>query len=142
MKVTELTAWVVRVPLKKRIKHASHERTETDNVLVRVRLNDDSVGWGEGVPREYVTGESADSALDLLKTTDLKAQLGECRDYVEALRLIERFQPAVVSGDAEHSLKVGSIRPRAHQVARLSATVRLTLPESDNPFYVAKYFKT
>ncbi|HKB06276.1 MAG TPA: enolase C-terminal domain-like protein [Gemmataceae bacterium] len=100
MKVAELTAYVVRIPLKKRIKHASHARTETDNVLVRVRLTDGSVGWGEGVPREYVTGESADSAIDLLKTTDLKAQLGECRDYIEALRVIERFKPAVVPGDA------------------------------------------
>jgi L-Ala-D/L-Glu epimerase / N-acetyl-D-glutamate racemase len=100
MKVSELTAYVVRIPLKKRIKHASHARTETDNVLVRARLTDGSVGWGEGVPREYVTGESADSALDLLKKTDLKDQFGESRDYIEALRLIERFKPAAVPGDA------------------------------------------
>ena len=32
MKVTELTARVVRIPLKKAIKHASHSRTETENV--------------------------------------------------------------------------------------------------------------
>ena len=99
MKVTELTAFVVRIPLKKRIKHASHARTDTDNVLVRVRLNDGSVGWGEGVPREYVTGESADSALDLLKGSDLKGQLDECRDFLGALRIIERFKPAAVAGD-------------------------------------------
>lgn len=100
MKVTELTAHVVRVPLKKRIKHASHARTETDNVLVRARLTDGSVGWGEGVPREYVTGESADSALDLLKTSDLEAQLDECRDYIGALRIIERLKMNPVPGDA------------------------------------------
>jgi muconate cycloisomerase len=99
MKVTELTAYVVRVPLKKRIKHASHARTETDNVLVRLRLNDNSIGWGEGVPREYVTGESADSALDLLKKSDLKSQLGECRDFAGALRIVEAFRPAAVPGD-------------------------------------------
>jgi L-Ala-D/L-Glu epimerase len=100
MKVTELTAYAVRIPLKKRIKHASHSRTETDNVLVRARLNDGSVGWGEGVPREYVTGESPGSALDLLKASDLKGQLGECRDYLGALRIIEAFKPAAVPGDA------------------------------------------
>lgn len=100
MKVTELTAWVVRVPLRKQIKHASHARTDTDNVLVRARLNDGSVGWGEGVPREYVTGESADRALDLLKASDLKSQLGECRDYLGALRIVEGFKPAAVPGDS------------------------------------------
>ena len=100
MKVSELTVYVVRVPLKKRIKHASHARSETDNVLVRVRLNDNSVGWGEGVPREYVTGESADSALDLLKRSELNSQLGDCRDFHGALRIIEAFKPASVPGDA------------------------------------------
>jgi len=99
MRVTELTAYVVRVPLKKRIRHASHTRTETDNVLVRARLDDGSVGWGEGVPREYVTGESADSALDLLKRSDLKSQLGECRDFLGALRVVEALKPAAVPGD-------------------------------------------
>ena len=100
MKVAELSAHVVRIPLKKRIKHASHSRTETDNVLVRVRLNDGSVGWGEGVPREYVTGESADSALDLLKSSDLKGQLTDCRDFPSALAVVEAFKPAAVPGDA------------------------------------------
>ncbi len=99
MHVSELTAYVVRIPLKKRIKHASHTRTETDNVLVRVRLNDGSVGWGEGVPREYVTGESADSAFDLLKSTDWKTQLTDCRDFAGALRIVEAFKPSAVPGD-------------------------------------------
>ncbi len=68
MKVAELTAFVVRIPLRKAIKHASHTRTETDNVIVRCTLDDGTVGYGEGVPRDYVTGETADkSALDLLK---------------------------------------------------------------------------
>jgi muconate cycloisomerase len=99
MHVSELTAFVVRIPLKKQIKHASHTRTETDNVIVRVRLNDKSVGWGEGVPREYVTGESADTAIDLLKSSDLKSQLGECRDYAGALRIVEAMKPVAVPGD-------------------------------------------
>jgi muconate cycloisomerase len=99
MHVSELTAYVVRIPLKRKVKHASHTRTETDNVVVRVKLNDGSVGWGEGVPREYVTGESAESALDLLKSSDLKAQLGDCRDFAGALRIVEAFKPVAVPGD-------------------------------------------
>src|SRR6476661_11298343 len=100
MKVAELSAHVVRIPLRKRIKHASHTRTETDNVLVRARLNDGSVGWGEGVPREYVTGESADSALDLLKKSDPRGQLPECRDFIGALRAVEALKLTAVPGDA------------------------------------------
>jgi L-alanine-DL-glutamate epimerase-like enolase superfamily enzyme len=99
MKVAELTAYIVKIPLKKRIKHASHERIDTDNILVRVRLNDGSIGWGEGVPREYVTGESASTGLDLLRATDLKSQFDICRDFRQSLEMIERVQMKPVAGD-------------------------------------------
>src|SRR5947209_109268 len=52
----------VRVPLKKPIKHASFERADSDNLVVRVTLADGTQGFGEGVPRSYVTGETIDSA--------------------------------------------------------------------------------
>src|SRR5262245_32685509 len=71
MRVKEITAWQVRIPLKKPVQHASHTRTETDNVVVRVVLDNKTEGYGEGVPREYVTGETADSVLSLLKQSDL-----------------------------------------------------------------------
>ena len=48
MRVKELTAWQVRVPLKKPIQHASHTRTDTDNVVVRCVLDDGTEGFGEG----------------------------------------------------------------------------------------------
>src|SRR5437588_73092 len=99
MKVKELTASHVRIPLRKPIKHASHERTETDNVLVRCVLDDGTEGFGEGVPREYVTGESIDSVLDLLQRSDLRAQLEPCASFADAVTLVERVRPAPVPGD-------------------------------------------
>ena len=76
MRVVEMTAWHVRIPLKKPIRHASHTRTETDNVVIRCTLADGTTGFGEGVPREYVTGETIDSALQLLKASAVPAQFG------------------------------------------------------------------
>lgn len=123
MNVINLTAYVVRIPLVKRVKHASHTRTETDNILVRVTLNDKTVGWGEGVPREYVTGESADSAFDLLRQADLKSQLHACRDFAEALAMIERFQLPSVVGD--HRAVQGNAARCAIELALLDAYGRL-----------------
>src|SRR5438270_13009823 len=70
MRVKELTALHVLIPLRKPIRHASHTRTETDNLIVRCLLEDGTAGYGEGVPREYVTGETIDSAVALLKRSD------------------------------------------------------------------------
>jgi L-Ala-D/L-Glu epimerase len=99
VRVAGLTAFVVELPLRRPVRHASFVRTFTDNVIVRCTLSDGSVGWGEGVPREYVTGESADSAVDLLRGSDLKKQLTPCQDFSAAVRMAERLQLAPVPGD-------------------------------------------
>lgn len=99
MRVKELTAWHVRIPLRKPIRHASHARTATDNVLVRALLDDGSIGFGEGVPRAYVTGETVETALQLLSESDLPAQLDDCRDFPAAAALAERLRLAPVPGD-------------------------------------------
>jgi muconate cycloisomerase len=98
-KVVELTAVHIHVPLRKAVRHASHARTSTENVVVRCRLDDGTVGFGEGVPREYVTGETIDQVMDLLKRSDLGAQLEPCRDFDHALEVAERLRLAPVPGD-------------------------------------------
>src|SRR5581483_12485069 len=49
---------VVELPLRFSFGHALAARKSTRNVLVRVVLDSGHVGYGEGVPREYVTGET------------------------------------------------------------------------------------
>ncbi len=95
--VVELDAYQVRVPLRRPVRHASHVRRESDNLVVRCRLSDGSVGWGEGVPRDYVTGETIDSALALLKQTTWS--LPACGTFAEAVALAENFALPAVPGD-------------------------------------------
>lgn len=99
MRIVELTAYHTRIPLRRPIRHASHRRTETDNVVVRCVSDDGTEGYGEGVPRDYVTGETVDSALTLLRTSDPGAQLEDCPDFSHATALAERLRLAPVPGD-------------------------------------------
>lgn len=99
MKIVELTAFHVKVPLKRAIRHASHRRTDTDNLVVRCQFDDGTVGHGEGVPRDYVTGETIDSALDLLGRSDLMAQFAPAKDLADAVAVAERLHLAAVPGD-------------------------------------------
>jgi muconate cycloisomerase len=99
MRIVELTAFHVRIPLVRPVRHASHARTSTDNLLVRCVLDDRTEGFGEGVPREYVTGETIDSTIDLLRRSDLAAQMEPCRDFAAAVGLAERLRLAPVPGD-------------------------------------------
>lgn len=99
MKVVSLSAAHVRIPLRQAIRHASHRRTETDNVVVCCTLDNGIRGYGEGVPRDYVTGETIESDLELLKGSNLPDQFESCRDLAQALGLAERLQLSAVPGD-------------------------------------------
>src|SRR5947209_9925531 len=99
MKIAELTAYHIRIPLRRPIRHASHRRAETDNLLVRCVLEDRTEGHGEGVPRAYVTGETIDSALELLRRSRLPDQLEACRDFGHAVAQAERLTLAPVPGN-------------------------------------------
>jgi muconate cycloisomerase len=82
----------VAVPLKRKIRHASHEREQSDNLIVRATLDDGRVGHGEGVPRPYVTGETIESAFATLGRIDLARALGRPRDYAEVIRGLDALR--------------------------------------------------
>ena len=82
----------VVVPLRKPIRHASFARSESDNFVVRVTLANGTVGYGEGVPRAYVTGETIESAFASLGSFDLTRALGpEPGDFATAVRQVGRI---------------------------------------------------
>jgi L-Ala-D/L-Glu epimerase / N-acetyl-D-glutamate racemase len=76
----------ILVPLKKPIRHASFERTDSENFVVRVTLADGTEGFGEGVPRSYVTGETIESAFASLEGLDLARLIGDPGDFGEVVR--------------------------------------------------------
>ena len=76
MSIKSVVLHHVAVPLKSKIKHASHERLSSDNLVVEVILSDGTSGFGEGVPRSYVTGETIESAFDALGRFDVDRAIG------------------------------------------------------------------
>ena len=99
MAIVSLEVRQVRIRLRRPVKHASHTRTETDNLVVVCKLADGSLGYGEGVPREYVTGETIDGAMSLLMESDLAAQLPACASFTDVVTQAENLRLDAVSGD-------------------------------------------
>ncbi len=56
------------IPLKKAFSHAAAERRMADPLVVAVELRSGEVGYGETLPRPYVTGETIASAIEDLST--------------------------------------------------------------------------
>jgi muconate cycloisomerase len=100
--VSHIDVLTVELPFRFSFGHALAERKSSTNVLVRLALADGSVGWGEGVPREYVTGETVEGATTALSERLAPALLGVAVDSAGAAP--EAFQDAVESADAELDL--------------------------------------
>jgi len=70
------------------------------NVLVACRLADQTLGWGEGVPRPYVTGETIDGAIEQLHRSRLDEQLGkDCFGWQDVIELCEAIRLAEIGED-------------------------------------------
>ncbi len=91
MSVRSIELFHVAVPLRKPIRHASHERTTSDNLVVRANLESGEVGYGEGVPRDYVTGETIESTFDALASIDVARALGQPDDYRSVVSRLEEL---------------------------------------------------
>ncbi|MCA9040504.1 MAG: dipeptide epimerase [Planctomycetaceae bacterium] len=93
MRIQKLTAYHVCIPLKKEIRHASYARRYNDTILVRCKLEDGPTGWGEGLPRHYVTGETIESAWQQWPISSLKEQLGqEWSNWATLFDLLRKFE--------------------------------------------------
>ncbi|MFZ1809788.1 MAG: hypothetical protein WAU04_01185 [Candidatus Nitrotoga sp.] len=65
MKIERLKAISLEIPFKTNFKHASADRAKTASIWIEACSNHGAlIGYGEGCPREYVTGENLKSALD------------------------------------------------------------------------------
>ncbi len=89
MSISSLKLFKVAVPLKKVVRHASFERSVSENLVVRVKLADGVMGYGEGVPRSYVTGETLESAFAALESHDWAKTIGRPGSFAQ---LVERLQ--------------------------------------------------
>jgi L-alanine-DL-glutamate epimerase-like enolase superfamily enzyme len=74
--VTELQLFAVDLPFKAAFRHAAASRTTSESLFLRVRLDSSAEGWGESLPRAYVSGEHREDAFALLRDVILPALLG------------------------------------------------------------------
>ena len=91
MNIVKLVLRHIAVPLRMKFRTVQTERTFSDNVVVEVVLEDGVSGFGEGVPRDYVTGESVSTCFEFLRRAvrpllDLTcASFGEAVEFAAGL---------------------------------------------------------
>lgn len=97
------------LPFRVSFKHAAAERTSSDSLFLRCVLDDGTAGWGESLPRAYVTGESRDQAFDVLANRVLPGLVGRGFENVEE---VEGFLTA-----CDGRAPAGTVPPEQPQTA-------------------------
>lgn len=62
MKIRSLETYKITLPFRFAFGHSLASRKESSNLIVKITLDNGCCGYGEGVPRDYVTGESVEQA--------------------------------------------------------------------------------
>lgn len=104
MKIVSGQLFALHIPFVEAFAHSAKTRSFSDSIVLRVTAEDGTVGYGEGVARPYVTGETVDSCLrhvetclwPAIKATDFRP-LASTSDPTESLALVHAALPDVAS---------------------------------------------
>ncbi len=136
MLIDRLAASTLLIPFRTTFRHASAARDATQTLWVEARGGDGLCGYGEGCPREYVTGEDLAGAQAFLAGLDgdLCASVrdaGTLRAWVDAhAALIDRHPAAWTAAE-------GAILDLLGRHAGRSVDALLGLPELQGEFRYA-----
>ena len=122
MKLVAATLYALRIPFVESFSHSATERRWCDSVVVRVRDEAGTEGFGEGAPRSYVTGETVETMLDHLAGELWPLVAGREVPPVEGLESLAAFVP-------ETGL-AGAIAPHATRAALELAVLDCALRRS------------
>ncbi len=89
MIVKRLDIWRLKLPFHFPFKHTLATHTASENLVVKITTERGLAGYGEGVPRAFVTGETLEGALSFLAGTlgprMLNASFASPEDLMQAL---------------------------------------------------------
>jgi L-Ala-D/L-Glu epimerase len=67
MKIIGATIYGLQIPFVENFSHSAKARTFSDSIVVRVVAEDGTVGYGEGLARHYITGETASRSIEHMR---------------------------------------------------------------------------
>jgi len=103
MKIASARIYALNIPFAESFAHSLSERNHSDSIIVKVITDSGISGYGEGVPRPYVTGETRDASVSHIRNELLPRIIGARLDDIvieSALAEINRLLPEATIGGA------------------------------------------
>ncbi len=88
-KIRSAQLFSLDIPFQLPVRHASHTRNSCNSVVLRIETSEGVFGYGEAVPRPYVTGESVSGVVDTIEQHIREQLIGQSlprwQDSAEAI---------------------------------------------------------
>ena len=89
-RIASFTLYAVDLPFKKPFKHAAAARQTSNSLFLKCRTDSGMIGFGECLPRAYVTGETTEGAFALLENTILPKLIGtEFQSFTDVRQFLQ-----------------------------------------------------
>jgi len=91
-KISQIEIFKTNLPFKRSFKHSLKSRNDSESIFVKVLLDNGAAGFGESLPRSYVTGNTQDSVLkdlgNFVKCL-IGAELGDSNRSIGLIKSLE-----------------------------------------------------
>lgn len=125
MRLVAATLYALRLPFVETFSHSATTRRWSDSVVIRVRDEIGTEGFGEGAPRPYVTGETVETMLVHLARDVWPRVVGRELPPTGHLAGLEAFLP--------ETHPPGVLAPHAARAALETAILDCTLRRTGRP---------
>jgi muconate cycloisomerase len=96
MKVVAAEILQLSIPFRLTFRHSLAERSQVESVVVRLRDADGNLGYGECIPRDYVTGESLESATASVRGNWIPRLIeSSFESFEDSVRGVEALLPSL-----------------------------------------------
>lgn len=68
MKIDSIDVYLVQIPFAQSIDHHLKRRKASESIIIKLKTDAGIIGYGEGAPRNYVTGEQIEEVLKTSKS--------------------------------------------------------------------------
>lgn len=144
MIIERLDIFSFPIPFKVVFRHASASRAKAENLIVAVTSDRGLIGYGEGCPRQYVTGETIETGATFIRKyaeeiIDAVRDISSLRDWISTHRHVIDQNPAVFCAVEIAILDlIGKIEKRPIEdivgAPRLSGRFRYSAVLGDAPY--------
>ena len=101
MRISSACIYSLNIPFVESFRHSLHERNSSDSIVVKVATECGISGYGEGVPRSYVTGETRKTAVEHVRSELLPRILGAELEGIDPCCAFEYMHGLLPDSDAE-----------------------------------------